>query len=291
MLTDIRETFRIFARQGGTLLGGALAFFALLSAVPLFVIALDIVGEIVDERAARAELMRGLRAWMGRDSAHTIASLVDHVHVRGGGTLERLIEALVLIYGSTRLFTQTQRALNQLWGVVARPPKSMRDRLFRIVRKRLLAFAMVLVCAVFLLVSTLLRTVLIHAASILDTDIFAGWHIVDHVITLVVSAALFTAGFRFLPDVRIHYADAGFGGVITAVLFSVGKVLIARYLANKTSTSAFGVAGSVVVVMLWVHYSAQIFFLGAAFTAVRAKRASRPLQPTDDAMPLVAQEN
>ncbi len=279
-----RDTLRSFTRHGGTLLGGALAFFALLSALPTFVIALDITGRVTSESAARAELLRGLRSWMGRDGARTAAMLLDNTHFSGTGLLERVIGGLVLIYGSTRLFSQTQRALNHMWDVTARPPSDLRGRLLRVLEKRVLAFAMVLVCALFLLASTLLRAMADHASDMVGTTLPHHWHTFDHFLTFGVSTLLFTAVFKWLPDVKIAWRDAAAGAFFTALLFAVGKLLIARYLAHKSNGTVFGVAGSVVMVMLWVHYTAQIFFLGAAFTAVRAQRVGRPLLPTEDAL-------
>ncbi|MEI8257318.1 MAG: YihY/virulence factor BrkB family protein [Deltaproteobacteria bacterium] len=216
MLETLRETLRSFTRHGGTLLGGGLAFFALLSAVPTFIIALDIAGRVTSEQAARAELIRGVHAWMGRDGAHTIATLIDQVQLRGTGLTERVVGSLVLAYGSTRLFTQTQRALNHMWDVTARPVPTFKQRAIRIVRKRALAFAMVLVCAFFLLASTLARAVLVAASEAVGATLPRHWHALDQVLTLVVSTALFTSVFKLLPDVKIRMRDAFWGAITSA---------------------------------------------------------------------------
>ena len=281
-LATLRETVRSFSRHGGTLLGGAMAFFALLSAVPTFVIALDVAGAVTSRQSARDELLRGFRAWMGRDGAHTIGLLLDQVQARAAGPWQRALGALVVVYGSTRLFTQTQRALNLMWDVTARPTKDLRVGALRVLQKRAVAFAMVVVCALFLLASTLLRAAAVSATEVLPLPVH--WILYDHAVSFAVTALLFTAIFKWLPDVRIVWRDALAGGVLTAALFALGKVLIARYLARESHLSVFGVAGSVVVLLLWVHYSAQIFFFGAAFTAVRARRAGRPLEPTANAL-------
>lgn len=284
MFAILRDTLRSFTRHGGTLLGGGLAFFALLSAVPTFVIALDIAGHVTSEQAARAELIHGVQAWMGREGAQTVATLIDQVHLRGSGLTERVLGALVLAYGATRLFTQTQRALNHMWDVTARPDSTFKHRVMLFARKRAVAFAMVLVCAFFLLASTLARAVLVAASDAVGARLPRHWHALDQGLTFVVSTALFTAVFVLLPDVKLRLRDALSGACVTAVLFVFGKVLIAMYLGHKSSTSVFGVAGSLVMLLLWVHYTAQIFFLGAAFTAVYAARRGHPLVPADDAL-------
>jgi membrane protein len=171
-----------------------------------------------------------------------------------------------------------------MWDVTARPVSDLRGRLVRVVEKRVLAFAMVLVCAVFLLASTLMRALLVNASSMVGAQLPARWHVLDHVLSFAVSTLLFTAVFKWLPDVKIAWRDAGAGALFTSFLFAVGKLLIARYLAHKSSATVFGVAGSIVMLLLWVHYTAQIFFLGAAFTAVRAAHKGRPLAPTADAL-------
>jgi membrane protein len=282
--TVLRETVRSFTQHGGTLLGGALAFFALLSSVPMLVIMLELAGRVTGAHGARAELVRGLRTWMGRDGARTVVLLLEQVRLHTSGRLERAVGTLVLVYGSTRLFSQTQRALNHMWDVTARPAPNFARGAVRFLRRRVLAFAMVVACALFLFASTVTRTALVVVSEVVGVWLPPRWHVLDHALSVVITTALFGAVFKWLADVTIHWRDALAGALFTSGLFVLGKVAIAWYLAHKTSVSVFGVAGSVIVLLLWVHYTAQIFFLGAAFTAVRARRAGRALTPSADAL-------
>jgi membrane protein len=256
----------------------------------MLVIVLDVAGRVTSADAARRELLRGLASWLGRDGARTVASVLNGVQTQASGLGARAVETVAVVYGSTRLFTQTQRALNHLWDVTARPASTLRGRMFKLVRKRALAFAMVLLCGLALMFSVLLRATLVAATEVVGAHLPHHWHLWDRVVSFVVVTVLFAAVFKWLPDVKIAWRDAAAGALATSVLFELGKVLIARYLAHKATGSAFGVASSVVLLLFWVHYSAQIFFLGAAYTAVRARRAGRPLAPTEDAMRISVEE-
>lgn len=280
----VGDTVRSFARHGGTLLAGACAFFALLSAAPMLFIAITIAGAVTDRASARAELLRGLGAWLGPEGAATIGHLLAAGDIRPAGLWPSVASGLVLVYGSTRLFTQVQRALNHLWDVRARAPGDFRGKVLRQVERRILSFGLVLLCAAFLLASVGMRAFLERAEDVLGAHLSSRWLVLDHAGTFVVAAALFAALFKVLPDVRVDLRDAAAGALVTAALFHVGKLLLGVYLGHKDLAATFGPAGSVVMILLWVHYSAQIFFLGASFTAAWAKRSGRALEPTPGAL-------
>lgn len=280
----VRDTFRSYLRHGGSLLGGATAFFAVLSAAPLLLLMLALAAPLAGTDRARAELLRGLRMWLGAEGARTVSAMLDNAHASGSGVLAGLLGGAVMVYGATRLFSALQRALNHMWDVRARDASDLRGRAWRLVRKRLLAFVMVLACGVVLLASMLLRATVTAAGEVLPGDLPDALHVVDHGLTFVVVAALFALVFKVLPDVRLAWRDALAGATVTALLFSAGKSLVGLYLGHKSLGSTFGAAGSLVALLLWVHYSAQIFFLGAAFTAVYARHRGRPLAPTEYAI-------
>ena len=285
-----RETVRSFTRHGGTLLAGACAFFAMLSAAPLFFIAIAVAGALTGEARARGELLRGMGTWVGPEGGAALGRSLEDLQSRPAGLLASAASVAVLIYASTRLFTQVQRALNHMWDVQARPAANLGGRLLRQVQKRALSFLVVLLCAVFLAGSVVIRTLLVRAAEVVAAGSHEHLPVLDHAGTFVVSSLFFGALFKLLPDVRIDVRDAAAGAVVTAALFLLGRALLGLYLGHKHLSSTFGAAGSLVMILLWVHYSAQIFFLGAAFTAAWARRQGRPIVPSEGALRIHVEE-
>lgn len=279
-----------FSRHGGTLLGGATAFFALLSAAPLMLIVLGVAIPLAGEKLARAELYRSMLQWFGAEGASTLLGLADGAMRNDHGTLASVIGSAVLLYGATNLFLQMQQALNQIWNVRQRSDLSLRVSAFHLLRRRLLAFVMVLLCVASLLASLAMRTTLAVLRSLSGQPIPIAWHLLDHTISLVGLIAMIASLFRILPDARIAWRDVWLGAVTTAVLFDAGREVLAVYFGRIARVTGFGAAGSIVLLLLWVHYSAQIFYFGAALTASWAAHRGRPVRPTEDAVAIPAPE-
>lgn len=280
----LRDTFRIFSRRDGRMLAGATAFFALVSVTPLLLIALVIAGAVADAHAARRELFRGLHLWVGQDGAHAIGAMLSNVQASRSGAEVTALSVVVIVWGAMRLFSHLQRALDHLWGVRARDHKALREKALKQLRRRAMAFAMVLFCGVAIVASMLLRTAMVTTERVLRVPVGAGWHLVDHALALGAVSTLFAMVFRLLPHVRITWRDALTGSAVTTGLFALGRFAVTAYLGRKSLGSTFGAAGSVVLLLLWTYYSAQIFFLGAAFIAARAEHAGRALVPDVDAV-------
>ncbi len=265
-------------------MSGAVAYFALLSVTPLLLVAILVAGVVTDRQAARDQMLRGLAVYVGARGTATIASLLDNVRAHHTSPLATTLGAAVLVYGSTRLFTQMQRALNLLWGVEAISGKDLRGKAWRQVRKRGLAFFMVVACGAFLVVSVLVHAALTAAEDIPGVRLAAQWHFLDHSVSFGVLACLFAVVFRLLPDVRIAWRDCAVGGLLTTVLFTLGKTVVGLYLGHTSLQSLFGAAGSVVMLVLWAYYCAQVFFFGASMTVTWAELRGRPPVPTDQAV-------
>jgi len=280
----LRDTVRIFSRHDGRMLSGATAFFALVSVTPLLLIALVIAGAIVDAHSAQNEVLQGLRVWLGVEGAQAVAAMLSNVRASTSGTEVTLASGAVIVWGATRLFSNLQRALDHLWGVRVRYREALRDKAVKQVKHRGLSFALVLLCGVAIVAALAMRTIIVTTESVLRTPVGTRWHLLDHVLSLAVLGGFFALIFRFLAHVKISWRDALTGSAVTTALFALGRFALTVYLQRKSLGSTFGAAGSVVLLLLWTYYSAQIFFLGAAFVAARAKHAGRPLQPTDDAV-------
>lgn len=280
----LADTLRTFSRNDGRMLAGATAFFALVSVAPMFLIALVLAGALTGEARAHDELLRGLRLWVGRDAGRAVGSMLDNVRESHSGSEVTLLSVIVIAWGATRLFSHLQRALDHLWGVRLRQGANLRQSAMGQARRRLVSFALVLVCAVALLASVALRTAIVATGHVLGVGARFHWRVIDLVLSFGVVTLLFALVFRALPSVRIRWKQAAEGAAVTSALFTIGRVAVAAWLGRKSLQSTFGAAGSVVAILLWTYYSAQIFFLGAAFIAARARHRNDPLLPADDAV-------
>ncbi len=279
-----RDTFAVFSRHGGRVLGGAIAFYALLSVAPLLLIALHVAGLLTNEDAARTALVHDMTRWIGADGARTLASLLDRVQHSRSGPLSTVFGGALLIYAATRLFSALEFALHQMWEVHAKSGVGFRGKALRQLRKRSLAFVLVVLIGIILVALVVEKSVLAAASHLFDDRVPGIVHVGEGLASFVITTGLFAAIFRVLPEVRMRSRDLLFGALVTSLLFTLGTSLVGLYIAHKGTSSTFGAAGSIVVLLLWVHYSAQIFFLGVAFTSVWAKRKGHPIEPTERAV-------
>jgi membrane protein len=264
-------------------LGAALAYYALFSLAPLLVIAVGIAGLVYGEEAARGQLARELRSAVGTTAATAIQDLLRHTRHTGTGLLATLLGFGTLLFGAAGLFWQVQDALDTVWKVAPKPGRGI----LGIVRDRSLPFLLVLGIGLFLLLSLAANTTLValtHYFPLLDLP--GGttlWHGVNGVVSVLINTLLFATLYKILPDVRIAWRDVWVGSALTALLFAIGRHLLSLYLGYMSVTSAFGAAGSLVLLLVWVYYSAQLFLFGAEFIRAYATyHGSHPV-PRDNA--------
>ncbi len=267
-----KEAYRIFSERGARLLSASIAFYALLSVVPILVIALRLAAVFMEPDSLNTTLQTQLSAWVGGKGAATIADLVQATETRTTGSLTNLFGIAVLLYASTRLFAQITRALDLLWNAEPAPkPKSWLDRGLAQVQKRALSFAMVLVVGLLLMATTLIHTGLAAARYAMSVDASLGFRALEGIASFVTTTALFFIMFRVLPRTKVSSRDALVGSAVTALLFTLGSLAVTAYVTYR-DVSVYGTASAIVMLMLWAHYNAHAFFLGAAFTAAHAQR-------------------
>jgi membrane protein len=287
-LGTLHETFRCFTSHGGRVLGAATAFYGVISLAPTLLIAVVVTGTVTNQEHARQQVVEDLSLWLGPSGAETIGGVLDHLANGGSGPLAGVISGAVLLWASARLFWQLRYSLNHLWGVreVIRPDRLSRNAL-RQARRRLSALVMVGVVTTVVALTVLGKAVLGAAARHFDASLETRWHLLEFAVSFGVLTVLCVAVFKVLPAVRIGWRDAWIGAVVTALLFSVGATAIGWYLGVEGTSSTYGAAGSLVALLMWVYYSAQAFFLGAAFTRVWAERHGRGLELIDGAVRVV----
>jgi len=258
-------------------LGAALAFYTALSISPLLLLVIGVAGLVFGQQAARGELLHQLHGLVGPEGAKAVEEMVAKSSEPSEGTLATVIGLVTLLVGATGVFAQLQDALNTVWHVEETAPQqaeqSWLGMVWGVVRDRFLSFSMVLGLGFLLLVSLVLNAAL-HAVQgyLLGPAEGVLMQVANHVFSFLLTFLLFALVFRFLPNATIAWSDVWIGGGLTAVLFVVGKVLIGLYLGNAAVGSAYGAAGSFVVLLLWIYYSTQILLYGAEFTEVYAKR-------------------
>lgn len=260
--------------------GAALAFYSVLSLAPLLVIAVAIAGAVFGDEAARGEIVSQMQSLMGKEGAEAIQQMILHAQKPALGSLAAVMGLVVLLFGAGGVFGELRAALNRIWEV---EPKRG-GGVLRYLRERFLSVTMVLGTGFLLLVSLALSAFLNGAqayfASQFPALVNLG-HVVNAVVSFGLATVLFALIYKFVPDVRVAWKDVWIGAFTTAVLFTIGKFLLGLYLGRGTFGSAYGAAGSLVVLVVWIYYSAQVMFLGAELTQVYARHYGSGLQPEE----------
>jgi membrane protein len=278
MVSLISQTFSEFWEDKAERLGAALAYYAAFSMAPLLVIVIAMIDFVYDGDTSK-HVQNQIAMMVGDNAAEAIIATIRGVKSSGHGVTATVISVITLIVGATGVFTQLQDAMNTIWEVTPKPRPFLRE----LFRTRLLSFAMVLgIC--FLLLISLVLSALLTAVSTYFSSMLPGtefiWRIVDLAASFGVTMLLFTLIYRVLPDVNIAWRDVWIGAAATAVLFTIGKTLIGLYLGHSSFASAYGAAGSIMILLAWVYYSSQILLLGAEFTQVYANRYGSKLRPS-----------
>jgi membrane protein len=251
-------------------MGAALSFYTVFSLAPLAIMVLSLVSLVVERNAARAEIVGQFRNFVGREGAEIMEMILAKTAADSAGLLGTLIGFIVLLVGASGVFGELQDSLNQIWGV-----SSKRHPVFILVKERVFSFAMVFVMGFLMLVSFLFSAAIAAAGGWLHSR-FPGldgpWNFGNAVVSLVVIALLFALIYRMVPDARITWRDVWLGAVLASLLFELGKFVLGFYFGRSALASSYGAAGSLIIILVWVFYSAQILFFGAAFTRVYATR-------------------
>ena len=268
--TLIVEAFRDFRRHQAVELGAALSYYTIFSLAPVLVVAIAVAGLVFGRDAARGEIFAQFRGLIGAEGARTLELAVQSARRPSSGVIATVVGVVMLVIGATGVFAQLQSSLDRIWEVVPR-----RSGFRVMVRQQLASFAMVLGTGFVLLVSLVASAGLAafgHWFGDLWPTLSAVLQIANAIVSFVVIAGLFACMFKMLPDARVTWRDVWVGAVITSALFTLGKLLIGLYVALSQPGAAYGVAGSVLVILVWTYYSSQIFFFGAECTRVYANR-------------------
>ena len=283
LLKLLIESFRAWQSDNASRLAAALAYYTIFSLSPLLIMAIAIAGSLFGEDAAKGEIVGQIQGLVGEEGARVIETAIRNANQPDISSVASLISVGVLLFGASGVFAQLQDALNTVWNVKARPDRGVMN----FIRKRILSFSAVLGIGFLLLVSLVMSAILSALNHYMEHVIPGAdslWHLLHFVISFGVITLLFALMYKFLPDVKIAWGDVWIGASITAFLFTIGKFALGFYLGRGSFGSTYGAAGSLIVILVWVYYSAQILFFGAEFTQVYAGKYGSRIVPDKNAV-------
>lgn len=279
-----REAVLAFATGYAFEQAAAVAFYGVLSLAPIIIIMLRVVGTIWGAEAAEREIVDQVEHLIGEQGAGALETLIDQAQAPEGRGFMLLVGIGTLLFSGTAVFAQLQAAMNTIWSVAPQPGREIRHFLL----KRLFSLGMLLAISFLMVIALVVSSVINLMLEFLPGRVpTIGWQIMDILIALVVFTLLFAVIFKVLPDARTEWRDIWTGAALTAALFALGKGLIGWMLGRSPVGSAYGAAGSLVILLLWVYYSCLILFLGAEFTQVIARRRGAAIRPEPHAVRVV----
>lgn len=274
----IKETFQDWTQDKASRLGAALAYYAIFSIGPMLVVTIAIAGKIFGEAAAEGQITGTLSRVFEEETATFVQELVRSANRPAEGTIATIVGAGTLLLSAMGIFGQLKDALNTIWEVEPVPGGGIMAAL----TKNFLSFGMLLGVGFLLVVSQVLNALLSTLGPFLSDTLPGGallWNAVNYAVTLALISLMFAMIFKFVPDIRVGWKEVLLGGALTALLFLLGQIALGIYLSFGNVGSAFGAAASLVVVLVWIYYSAQILFLGAEFTQVYANHYGSGMAP------------
>lgn len=278
-----QETLKEWQEDKASRLGAALAYYTIFSVAPLLLIAIVMAGLIFGQAAAQGQIVTLIQEQVGAEAAESIQAMISSISKSNTSVIATVIAIVTVLVGASNFFNQLKDALNTIWNVTPKRGRGVRG----IVQDRLLALAMVLFIG-FLLIASLIASTVVSAASSFFEDALPGsallWQLIGAAISFGIVTLLFAMIFKILPDVEIAWSDVWIGAAVTSLLFTIGTFLIGLYLGRSSVSSIFGAAGSLVVILLWVYYSALILLFGAEFTEVYANKYGSQVVPAQHAV-------
>lgn len=286
MVKLLKQTFTQFSDDRCSRMAAALAYYTVFSLAPLLVLIITICSFIWNPEDIRGLLEAEIQQVVGRDGAEQVKTMLGHATQQGQGIMASVLSSVMLLVGATGLVAQLQSALNDTWEVKPDPESSgIKTFIF----KRLMSLGMICGIAFLLLVSLIATAVLSAAGDTIAGFLPQAWsgallQSIHVGVSLIVIGLMFAAMFKFLPDADIKWSDVGVGAAVTAVLFMAGKYGLGAYLGSKNTDSAYGAAGSLALILIWVYYSSMIFLFGAELTQVWAKQRGSGVRPSEGAV-------
>lgn len=267
----VKQAVSSWSADNATQLAASLAFYTMLSIAPLLVICMKIAGVVFGAELAGEQIHSYLAQTIGSKGAAAAQEMIANARQNGSGVVATIVSVAVLLFSASGVFGQLKASLNRVWEI----ERETKMGIWRTIKERFFSISMVVGTVFLLIVSLVASAALTGLASSVGLDSGLALGALDFVLSFGGITLLFALIFRYLPDARPAWRDVWVGAIATAVLFTLGKFLLGWYLGRATTTSVYGAAGSLVAMLLWVYYSAQILFLGAEFTQIWATQHDR----------------
>ncbi|STX50094.1 ribonuclease BN [Legionella busanensis] len=278
----LKDLYANYSEDRIAVFAAALAYYTAFALAPFLIICTSVVGLVYSHDAAQGQIIDQIRSLVGKDSADLIQTMIVNASKPSSGITAQIVSIILLIIATSGVFGQIQMGLNYIWGVEPKPGRGV----WGIIKDRFLSFTIVLGVAFLLLVSLILSVVITFMSDYLSHILPGGdliaWGL-NFAISLAVITLLFAMIFKILPDVELTLRDVIWGAFWTAVLFTIGKTLLGIYLGQSHVANAFGPAGSLIIILIWVYYTAQILFIGAELTKMHVTKHGKKVKPDVDA--------
>jgi len=286
-------TFMGFINDNGLKLSASLAYYTVFSIAPLLILTISITVLVLGKDSygmTDPTITKELVHYLGKDAAHQLLDMINKLQFSGKTGFALIAGIITLLLGASSMFIEIQDSLNIIWRVKAKPKKGW----LRLLQNRFLSFSLIIGLGFLLLVSLIINIAITalsdRLAHFLPHITLLLFNILNLVITLVVIATLFGIIFKFLPDVKIKWSDVRSGAIFTAILFTLGQYLISLYIQYSAKSSTYGAAGSIILILLWIYYTAAILYIGAEFTQVYAEASGSKIEPAEYAVHVVQKE-
>jgi membrane protein len=283
----IKGTFSEFIDDNCIKLSASLSYYTIFALPPLLIVIIALCGLFFGKEAVRGEIFWQINSFVGNDAATQIQEIIKNVKLKNDNVLAATVGVITLLIGATGIFGEIQSSINFIWGLKAKPNRG----LAKFLKNRLMSFSMIGVMGFLLLVGLIINSLM----DLLNKRLIAYFpnvtvylfYVLNILLVFAIITALFTVIFRTLPDGRVSLRDTIIGAATTAVLFMLGKFAIGAYLGQSSLSTTYGAAGSIIVILLWVYYSAIILYLGAEFTKVYARLYGHRIIANDYAVKIV----
>lgn len=290
-ITILKGAFAGFSDDKAMKLSASLAYYTVFSLAPLLLIIISLAGIFLGKDAIQGRVFSEINGLVGNQAAGQIQEMIKNLQVSGQSTVSVIIGFVTLLVGATSVFGEMQDSINTIWRVKAKPKRGW----VKLIKDRLLSSSLIISIGFLLIVSLIVNGALLALSdklqSIFPDITVVIFNIINAVISFLVIAVLFGVIFKVLPDVKISWSDVRAGALFTALLFMLGRVVIGIYIQKSSTGSAYGAAGSLIIILLWVYYTAAILYFGAEFTRAYAEFTGARIAPADYAVHVEQKES
>lgn len=280
-LLIIKEVFKEFSADNTLKYSASLAYYTVFSIAPLLIVITTSFGFLFGKEAMQGRVYEQLNNLVGSEAAIQIQDIIKNIHLSKNSFMATVVSLIILLIGATSIFGEIQDSINKIWGLRMKKHKVW----WKLILTRLLSFSLILSIGIIMILTLLMNAAVAAFGKFIgkfinDYSIYFI-QITDGILSFIIVAFLFALIFKILPDAKIEWKDVLFGGFITAIFFTIGKMGISFYVSVSNITSLYGAAGSIIILMVWVYYSSIILYLGAEFTKVYAKLYGKDILPNE----------